>query len=96
MCPDRRGHRFRARVEQDGGRHCLDLPGQLSRALRAPRDGAHPVTVIMGGLEFDTSLACRDDGLHRLYLPPHVWKDLHASLGDLLVGRIMSRGPDRD
>ena len=27
-------------------------------------------------------------GLHRLYIPARVWKDLHCELGDLLVGRI--------
>ena len=91
MCPDRPGHRFRGRVQELGAAHCLDLPGQVSRALRAARDGRHPVRVVMGGIEFSASLEPRGDGLHRLYLPPRVWKELHAEPGDLLVGRISSR-----
>lgn len=88
MSPERHGHRFRARVDSAEGRPFLDLPGQVSRALRADPHGPHPVRVTIGGVEFATRLAMRDVGLHRLFLPPHVWNDLHCQLGDLLVGRI--------
>lgn len=93
MSPERPGHRFRARVESHGARHGLDLPGQVSRALRADPHGEHPVRVVIGGVEFTTRLEMRDIGLHRLYLPPHVWKDLHCEVGDLLVGRIQTDAP---
>ncbi|MEO5989099.1 MAG: DUF1905 domain-containing protein [Candidatus Eisenbacteria bacterium] len=90
MSPERRGHRFRARLEQLGVNHCLDLPGQVSRALRADPHGGHRVRVTIGGVVFSANLEMRDAGLHRLYLPAHVWKDLHCEVGDLLVGRIES------
>ena len=91
MCPERPGHRFRGRPEQIGINYCLDLPGQVSRALKAPRDGELPVRVVIGGVEFNANIEQRDDGLHRLYIPARVWNDLHCQVGDLLVGRISSR-----
>ena len=96
MSTPRPGHRFRVRVEQHGDCFCLDLPGQLSRTLRAPRDAGLPVRVLLGGITFDTELECRDDGLHRLVLPAKVWKELYAAPGDLLVGRISSRAVAAD
>ncbi len=71
----------------------IDLPMHLSRALKAPRDAAHPVRVVIGGDEFEANLECRDDGLHRLYIPANIWKGLHAAIGDLIVGRISNRDP---
>ncbi len=93
MCAEKSGHRFRGRAEQRGMTISIDLPMHLSRALKAPRDAAHSVRVVIGGDEFEADLECRDDGLHRLYIPPHVWKDLHAEIGDLIVGRISNREP---
>lgn len=88
MSPERPGHRFRARLDSIGVNRCLDLPSQVSRALRADPHGDHPVRVTIGGVVFTARLEPRDVGLHRLYIPARVWKDLHCELGDLLVGRI--------
>ncbi len=88
MSPERPGHRFRARLDQVGVNHCLDLPRQVSRALRADPHGSHRVRVTIGGVVFGANLEMREIGLHRLFLPARVYNDLHCELGDLLVGRI--------
>ena len=88
MSPNKPGHRFRARMDIEEPHRFLDLPGHVSRALEAEPLGEHKVRVIIGGVEFAATLKPLGDGSHRLFLPPHVWKDLHAEHGDLLVGRI--------
>jgi len=94
MSRNRNGHRFRSRVERVGSSHCIDLEPRLTRALRAHPERPHPVRVVLGGLEFDTRLAPIGDGTHRLVLPAWVWKDLHASPGDVLVGHLWTHEPE--
>ena len=88
MSPNKDGHRFRARLDFDEPHRFLDLPGHVSRALEANPDLEHQVRVSIGGIEFLATLHPLPDGSHRLFLPPKVWKELHAEYGDLIVGRI--------
>ena len=74
-------HRFTARLYRQGILRCLDVPGRVSEHLGV---GHVAVSGTVEGMSFQSTLAPRGDGLHRLFVHSRIFKARGVDSGDLV------------
>jgi hypothetical protein len=83
--------KFLAELGRITQNRCVDVPARVSSALGK---GKVPVRASVLGIEFESTLAPRGSGLHRLFIPSQVWRTLGVDVGDRILVE-MEKAPRR-
>jgi hypothetical protein len=76
-------HVFAARIQKIWIMRCVDIPREVSKAIRsADGDSLHvPVHGWIEGLPFRSTLVPRGGGAYRLHVHSRIWRKLHIDAG---------------
>ena len=90
----KKAHRFRAELYAVGVNRCVDVPGEISRALGG--DKHIPVKGTIRGHAFVSNLTPRGAGRHRLFVHSSIWRALGVDKGDEITVSLELDPGDRE